>query len=597
MGGGPATSSSTTGDSQTSSTGAGGGCGVGQCDLEITTPKTIGPVCAGTEFNLQLEARCECDPESAHRSFNWWIADKPPELPVTEADGILSGVLDVGVHHLTLSAALSGTAGGALQNIDIVATDRCFVVFPTEAESPDQQRLVASRLDIDSSTDIPLISGDEATVSRFDLSPDGAYLAQIELGDAGEQLALFELESGTVTSVELEYEGSYLAHAFAPDSRWLALVSTDPEDATRELLQLVDLTVAPDVVVDADTFEYEAGLIWRDAERLLFLSQWSYGPMLTAVHERTASEAGLSDEREFEDTLVDPYYEAFERFVPTPRGFLGVYTHDVSFIDSSDAKTRMPIRTVVSPGLSWGADDWAPGVRIDPLNLITVEEPYATVDTCDVIRAWSEDDVRLLCRSTEDRPIVYELGGGEAPEGVELQVDSGTDWATLRTAFSRTGEWLALAPTQDGLVVVPQAQWASADWNTPVVPRPEGTNEWDVLFTRDEDKVIVQRGRELWVASLNDPNFPENFIQPNVTLPAVPRCKELPLPDPKAWCGAPYFAGNIRLSRTETHLGFEHVPDAGPHIVTTLDLLTGSAEPRAHGELSPACPQDCIQFQ
>jgi len=99
---------------------------------------------------------------------------------------------------------------------------------------------------------------------------------------------------------------------------------------------------------------------------------------------------------------------------------------------------------------------------------------------------------------------------------------------------------------------------------------------------------VVQRGRSLQVATLDGGEPAPQFTEiEDIELPPVPACQVDWFPDLAEWCGAPQFAGNLMLSRTERYLTFHDTRNR----VYLLDLESLELTPL--GTLASACCPEC----
>lgn len=593
------------GSGDSSSTSAGGTSG--RCEPEshgciprITTPTVLEPQCAGATIEIQLEAVCECDPlEGAHRSFHW-VGSEVPGLSVS-ADGVLSGTPPAGVNEIDVTVFAEEGGVSSYETFTLSVEERCLVLFASEQESAGHPHVVASRLDDGTAQEVPRELGEAADVIAFDVSPDGRFLAQAEALDAEQRLSLFDLLGNEVRSVALEATGDYRAHAFSPDSRWLALVTADPVEPLDRSLHLIDLSVDPPQLLDSTDSAYLAGLTWADNERLLLVGEMSVYSYYAVAKEFWVESGGWAAPIEYLETHnileVDPFGGLFVN----RKGFFLLYSIANCFWSYADGQCWEFLNIgMVSPNIEWGLAYIGEGARIDPLGDFVAATPYSSVAGCASVLAWSEDGATLLCHQ-EPQPIVYQVGAAGSLSGTELDVSEAVP-GPPRAAFSGSGAWLAFTPTDDGLVIVPEASFATASLDDTTLTRPQGDNKWDFFFTADEKMLVVQRGQSLVLVHLPDPGGELRFstVQRgtgtgtgDVVLPAVPDCDSVGLPDLELWCGAPRFRGNFVTSHDDAYLGF---PDA-EGVVNTVDLRGGVYQALSHGTLAPGCAGRCIQFR
>jgi len=238
--------------------------------------------------------------------------------------------------------------------------------------------------------------------------------------------------------------------------------------------------------------------------------------------------------------------------------------------------------------------------------------PHMLATECDLLRAWSPDDSTIFCTTSTSegsRALVYPVPSERGvPDAIELGFPNGyeqTPESTTtrsRVALSGQGAWLALVPNRDdGLFVVRAEDFEASVLDAPALEPPAGSFEWDMLFAHDiftgvPQQLVVQQGRALQVAQLNgeDPSLDFTEIEATagdaVELPPVPSCQLDWFPDLADWCGAPEFAGNLLLSRTQRTLTFHDTQNR----VYVLDLE--SLQLTRLGTLAtnccPECPED-----
>lgn len=580
------------GGTGTSTGGGSGHCDSGACDPRILA-ESFGPFCAGAAIEIELQAVCSCDSEAAQeiRSFTWVFED-PPGLTHT-ADGILSGTLPAGSHVVKVVATTNGGAVSISRDIVIDVVEGCLVIFRSDEATPGAPYLVASRLDTEQATIVPRIAGDEASVSSFDLAPDGRYLAQLEDTAAERKLQLFDLEGNQVDHVEEVHVDQYLAHAFSPDSRWLAVVEGPADDPAASSLELIDLHAEPAVVVDEYAIEYHGGLTWSTANHVLYLARSIADPIFSgAAFESAVDDTGLAEPTEYSTTYNFVEYDPFAGFLVGKNGFLTTYTYQRCFLDrEAGVCFELPIFETWSPGLAWGASREGESLEIYPLSEVYTEgAPAANIDGCETIRAWATDDETLLC-AIDLKPVVYQIDPSGTLTNTALPLSGALSWQK-RVAFSDTGRWLALTPKDDGLVVVPREEFGTRTLDD-VMLEQIADERWDFLFSSGEDQLIVQRGPQLFVAQLDPESMPPEFVPVADDLSPPPEClAENWFPDPRAWCGAPAFRGNLVMSPDQRYLGF--VNDGR---VTTTDLTRDDYPLNEHGTLAPNCGSECIRFR
>ena len=602
--GGGATSSSgatqTSGGGTTSTSGAaettGGGtsgtggaepCSPSGCEPEILTERQLGSVCHDTEIRIEFEARCACDEEGAARTLSWSSASVPG-LTLDGDTGVLTGLAEPGHYEFDVAVGID-TSFSTHSTFELTVWDRCFAFLLSDDDEARPQ-VLAARLDGDESEVVPRLLGDTAGVSAFDLSSDGKYLAQVEVLGDEEKLSLFRVSSDDLEAVDLDHTGNHKQHAFSRDNHWLAILTTNPGDDATSLLQLVDLTATPAVLLDAVPIAHVAGLTWSDVDGILYLSP--YDDISDTVREQLVDDDGFGDETIYWSTLAD--LDPLVAFLVSDSGFFTLRRARATYRDrDEDSVRQLDYPDWLSPSLGWMTVDLASGMRLEPMyQAALLELPYATAPDCHTISAWSADDSTFVCTRTEV-PVVYETGIEGTLYGTEIPLPDGLRPPTSRMALSEHGNWFAFVPTEDGLVVLPAEDYEDAEIDGAMLEAPSsGTNEWDFFFTRDERKLIVQRGRDLVVGTL-DPALAPVFtlVAIDANLNAVRECLFATYPTPADWCGAPRFAGNLDISRQETHISVIDEDD-NVHVV---DLAT--LHPRQLGHISQSCSRDCVRFQ
>lgn len=568
------------------------------CVPRITTSTVLDPVCVGATIEIQLEAVCDCDPsEGAYRSFHW-VGSEVPGLEVSPG-GLLEGIPLAGLNEIEVTVFAEEGGVSSHETFTLSVAERCLVLFASEEASAGHSHVVASRLDNGIAQQVPRQLGEGADVISFNLSSDGRFLAQIEELEAQQRLFLFDLLGNEVRSLALESTGDYRAHAFSPDSRWLALVTADPADPLARSLDLIDLSADPPLLLDSTDSAYLAGLTWADDERLLLVGEMSAYAYLAVVKTFWVEPGGWSSPLEYDESAnvleVDPFGGLFVN----SRGFFVLYSLANCFWNDADGRCwSFSNLALMSPNIAWGLAYSGEGARIDPLGDFVGADAYSSVDDCLDAVAWSEDGSTLLCRD-DQQPIVYQVGSEERLNGTEFEL-SEPMLGPPRAAFSRSGNWLAFTPTNDGLVIVSAAEFSTASLDDTTLARPDGDNEWDFFFTTDERMLVIQRGSSLMLADLPEPadEFRFSTVAPaagdgDVVLPAVPVCESEGLPKPERWCGAPRFQGNIVASRDDAYLGF---PDADG-VVHTVALRDAPYQALPHGAVAPSCADRCIQFR
>jgi WD40 repeat protein len=307
--------------------------------------------------------------------------------------------------------------------------------------------------------------------------------------------------------------------------------------------------------------------------------------------EYAFSEQGLLDRTVFSSSRT-ANADDFQRFVVGEHGFLSVYQSSIFYYDREWGEfIHDPLPRSVSPALDWQVRAYTVGAKLDPLARRFDADPFALAEHCSFVLAWSRDGSKLLCHENWTLYVYDVTSSGGQLEASQLMTPDDFDPASYRVAFSPSGTWLALTPTQQGLVIVPAADFATRALDTRVLERPDGTNEWDFFFTSMEDRLIVQRGRQLHVAQLTPGELNPKLQDFDVKLPPVPDCNRSWFPEPSSWCGSPKFRGNLVLSDREDWLAF--ASDDGTVQVVNLD----TGELISLGKQAESCSDNCVQFQ
>ncbi|HEU5074933.1 MAG TPA: hypothetical protein VFU02_12175 [Polyangiaceae bacterium] len=566
----------------TTTTGNGGACTSDACTPEIVTPRHLPGACEGEEVRIQLEARCACDGETAFRDLSWQPVSAP-NLTLSN-DGLLTGLPEPGTHEFVVTVLIddSVSVAGTFQ-LDI--WDNCHAFFVASADAATSQ-VVAVRLDNGEDTPLPRVLGEGASVLAFDVSPDGTFLAQAEALEDLTKLQLFLVSTDGITPLPIEHSGNYITHEFSRDSDWLAILSTNPEVEQERLLEVVDLAADPVKLAGSDSIEHTAGLAWSDAGGVLYTAPSPFSPIFDAVYERSVGTEGIGSEIAYPET--EAYMNPLTQFLASDDGFFAVRAAQAYYYDRQEGVRQLVFPDAVSPALGWMAVEEGEGMRIDPVDRVALPElPYSLAKDCDFIGAWSADDSTFVCMSTW-APVAYAAGEGDL-EGSALPLPAHPDAPTPRMALSEHGTWFAFVPDDDGLALLRRQDFPKGLDSAARLGTPDGTNEWDFFFTKDESKLIVQRGRELRVAQLGA--TASEFEAVGVTLPSVPDCISSWESDYQRWCGAPRFAGNLVISKHETHLAFVDNDDVA-HVVNLATLT-----PTELGQVAESCTHDCVQLR
>lgn len=564
------------------------------CRVHILTERRLDAVCRGTDAPIHFEARCACDPSGTLREMTWKLNGSTTGLELSE-DGELSVSVPDGVYHFDVEVLIANQYH-ASDKFTLTVQNRCWLLFMTDDAAEDAVRVAAVRLDREDDPILLPRSGEGGTVTNFAISQDGRFVTQSLATESGTRLELVELGQSDVNAKTLDYDGGYVAHAFSSDSRWLAIVTTDDDDADQESLQLFDLTDGVSLV-DSKSIAYGSHLTWSDAEDILYMGQATVIPNSTlAAQEHTVTDSELRERREQPGTklLVG---QSFHGFLVGDSGYLCLYNDAITYVDRMQSQWfGQPQAVAISPNLKWSIHSHTSGMRVDALaQAYDLGEPFSTAIECEFVRTFSGDGSRFLC-TRDQRFFVYETRETRGTlSRTELDIPGGFQSTIVRMAFSERGNWLALVPNKDGLVLAAATSTATEVFDTPVLGKPDGTDEWDFVFSSDEKWLIVQQGRALWVAALTEGDRPSFLpVEGDFSLPAVPECSYDWFPDPNAWCGASRFRGNLVLSRTGRHVAFG---DASG-VVRAVDLDTRRVtRGDRFAESCQARSKDCLQFQ
>lgn len=585
------------GTNSSNQTGAGGdGECLERCEARILTERALNAVCTGSDVAIRFEAACSCDPPGTVREVAWKVHDPPEGLELSR-DGELSVSLADGVYHFDVEVTLSKEYH-ATDEFTLTVQNRCWLLFMTDDGAEEAVRVAATRLDVEDETIfLPGATAGDASVTSFSVSEDGRFVTQVFQTADETRLDLVELGTNDATSRALDYSGAYVAHAFSADSHWLAVVTSDGEDDTQEL-QLFDLT---DGVSLADTngIAYESHLNWSATGNILYLGPGNSATGATAVQQQAVTDGQILERWEDPTTKLRQS-ETLHNIRVNDAGYLAVYSDRIVYGDWLQSDSfEQPTAQAISPNLEWALHSYtATGMRVDPLSeRYGPDHPFSTASDCELVRAFSGDGSRFLC-TKEQSFFIYETRdtrGALAP--IELNIPSGFKSTVLRMLFSERGKWLALVPTFQGLILASAADYATRVFDTPVLGPPEAAedNDWDFVFSPDEQWLVVQHGRTLRVADL-DQERPEFLpVEGTLSLPKVPGCSYDGSTDPDAWCGASRFRGNLLLSRAGRHVAFRD----SQGILRAIEL--GSRRVVRGGTLAQPCVQaaltDCVQFQ
>jgi len=566
------------------------------CEARILTERALDAVCTRGDVAIRFEAACICDPPGTVREVTWELHDPPAGLHLSE-DGDLSVSLPDGVYRFDVEVTLSKEYH-ATDTFTLTVQNRCWLLFMTDDDADETVRVAATRLDVDDETIVlPSAGAADGSVTSFSVSPDGMFVTQNLQAAGATRLELVELGQRDVTPRTLDYAGAYVAHAFSNDSHWLAVVSSDGDDDAQEL-QLFDLT---DGVSLADTkaIAYDSHLTWSATGDILYLGPGNSITGAAAVQQQAVTDGQLLERWE-DPTTTLRQGETFHTIRVGDAGHLAVYSDRIVYGDwlQSDSFEQTSPQAI-SPNLQWAVHSYtATGMRIDPLaERYGPDHPFSTASDCELVRAFSGDGSRFLCAKQQSLFIyqTQETRGALTP--IELNIPSGFQSTVLRMLFSERGNWLALVPTFQGLILASAADYATGVFDTPVLGPPEAAddNDWDFVFSPDEQWLVVQHGSTLRVAALHQEQPEFLPVEGEFSLPAVPGCSYDGYIDPDAWCGASRFRGNLLLSRAGQHVAFRDTQG----VLRAVEL--GSRRVIRASTLAQPCVQaaltDCVQFQ
>lgn len=592
-----------------SGTGGGGGSGGtsnhpscpsdSSCVPSLVSPERLSVDCSDERVALPLEVKCSCDDEP--RTGSWTLLEGPRGL--TMDDGVLGGSPPPGLHSLSASVRIDDSPPRTV-HLELEVTE-CFSFFVEGATDTGAPHVAAARTDTGDITELPT-PGSDAVFSSFDVAPAGDLMAQVFTTDGRRALQVFRMTRGSIAQVPLDDAGDHIAHAFSLDSRWLALATKDASDPEASLLSLIDLD-HPDEVRDETSISAVEELVWSNTGSILSFGKSETLPDQRVVFEHRVSGGELLDSVELQQAATAGQ-EALHALVRTPDGFMATFPNKLLFVGDArkDERVEHSGAEAFSPRLTWVASGATAGKRIDPLNE-PLTSPHMLATECDLLRAWSPDDSTIFCTTSTSegsRALVYPVPSERGvPDAIELGFPNGyeqTPESTTtrsRVALSGQGAWLALVPNRnDGLFVLRADDFETAVLDTPVLDPPAGSYEWDLLFAHDAftgvpKRLVVQQGRALQVATLNgEEPIPEFTEIEDIELPPVPHCELDWFPDLHDWCGAPEFAGNLMLSRTQRYLTFH---DANNQVfVLDLESLKLTPLGTLAASCCPECPED-----
>src|SRR5690606_36335829 len=114
-----------------------------ECLPQFLTPKVLPEVC-GSDFELTLEAECQCDVDADKTELTFALADPIPGVELSP-EGVLAGSLPAGEH--TLKVTVNAEGNKVTQSYTLRAWQNCFLFYASaEGELADSQ-VAAARLD------------------------------------------------------------------------------------------------------------------------------------------------------------------------------------------------------------------------------------------------------------------------------------------------------------------------------------------------------------------------------------------------------------------------------------------------------------------
>lgn len=579
-----------------------------ECSATIRTAAQLEAPCA-SPLSIQLEADCGCGPPAA--TVGWNMSPQLDGMTLSN-DGKLGGTPDAGVYEFKATAILN-SGPNAKRDFTLTVTSPCRVVTVSDDSETGDPTLQATRLDGEGqkTTTLPTSPLEDAVLTSFDVSSDGAFLARVVASSEGNQLELMRTGRSDTTLESLDYTGEHLAHAFSPDSRYLALVTQQAGEETQRLW-LFDLSTSLEAS-DSISIRFKSHLTWAAADWLLFFGASSVlgdtsDTEVLAVQEVFVSDGRVVREREQADII---YYGTgqFQGFLVGAGGFLAVDRFLPTFAAREEGMAhRHPPIEALSPDLAWMTHDFndGDGARVDRVTEPYEEMSFATASRCDVVLAWSKDGSKFLCRDSDSLRLYSTRDSGGSLDSVELEISGGFDRTTYRMAFSDSGDWLAVVPNPGGLFLANTSELDASnetlELDSPVLGASE-IDEWNFFFSSREDRIVVQRGNRLSLASLDGEGTSDFEDVSKLVLPVLPACSGGWFPSPDAWCGAPKFLGGWVLSQDESQLALadasgdvqvvnlatRHVVDAGP-------LSISCADADSVGAPTLSIPR-CVQFQ
>src|SRR5690606_35823868 len=241
-------------------------------------------------------------------------------------------------------------------SLTLEVVDRCLVTFISETDSPGVPRVAAVRTDtLDLEGWMPAES--DVSVVDYDISADGRYLAASV--DGGATLELFALDQPGVPSADYEHVGDLLAYEFGHDARWLAVVTTNPDDAESQLLHLVRLDGETWEPVDQRSILYTDGLYadtlrWFGDDEVLFLGPEGIDSLYLMPTSWTAGTDGLHDELGHWSLRID-VDDYFFGFLTSPTGFLSWSLLLPGYFGAGHYETYAQAIEAISPSLTYRA--------------------------------------------------------------------------------------------------------------------------------------------------------------------------------------------------------------------------------------------------
>lgn len=561
------------------------------CVPELASAAVLPVGCDGEAYFTRLALRCT-DPEARlPGGIEWRPLARPNGIAITR-DGEIQGTGSTG--HYLLQAEVSAGDVTVPIDLELEVLERCWAFALTDAPSTSAPRaqLRAARLDTGDVLNVPQDLADTDSISSFELSDDGRYLALVLDSPArpGSSLRLFRIARGQIESLPLSHVGRHVAHAFSPDSSRLAVVTDLNEDAQApddERLSVLALATDTPAIALEERFvvAYELGLGWSDASAIQFVGPSSVDPVFFMPQLITLGDgASLAAATRVEILFPMDIGVTLDWIRPTTNGSL-VMTDVLTLVEQPSGASVFAFEAqALSPSFSYsaGAVDGRLSLRVARYG----SDAPQLADGCERLLSWSADDSSLVCLAQGELQRFGEVPSRLLAEQVEL------DWAPSeirRAVLSRSGRWLALMDRQHGAHLLERAVRPPL---SPSVAASSDDVRWDAGFTRDERYAWIQSGATLAVATLESGEAPL-FVSLADSLLPPPACAESGLPWPGEWCGASELdAARVVVARAGRHLAF--TTSEG---VSIVDMAVPSRTfPLGAGPAS-SCSYRCTRFQ